>query len=58
MYRIGGIELFKCDMCGSEKEPDVGVYNENTDADGNRGIKVKTISCVECEHEFDIVLGY
>jgi ribosomal protein S27AE len=42
----------ECPMCGSRKTPRTKVTTENTDADGNRGLKMKTITCVDCGYEY------
>jgi len=42
---------FTCPNCNSHKEPKIATFNENTDADGNRGIKVTYVECVDCGYE-------
>ena len=44
-------DFFECPECGSVKEPIVENSYECSDADGNRGIWIKWIQCVECDYE-------
>ncbi|MFA5560069.1 MAG: hypothetical protein WDA59_11565 [Methanofastidiosum sp.] len=46
---------FECKKCGSTKPPKVsGASYEFSDADGNRGIWVEFIQCVDCGFEYYI----
>ena len=40
-----------CPQCGSNRPPKIVKTNENTDADGNRGIEVITVTCLDCDYE-------
>ena len=42
------VQDFKCEFCGSTKEPKVETFNEFDDADGNRGILVTYTTCKDC----------
>ena len=46
---LGGVTM--CPECGSTKQPKVYTTNECTDADGNRGIKIRWVECVDCYYE-------
>ena len=50
---------YECEECGSTNFPDISrPYYEFSDADGNRGIWVRYITCVDCGFEYYIETGY
>ena len=42
---------FTCPDCGSDSRPIVDRSYENADADGNRGIWITWVRCVDCDYE-------
>ncbi len=44
-------EDFICPECGSDKHPIIEESYEYSDADGNRGIWVRWLECMDCDYE-------
>lgn len=45
------VECYNCPQCSQNSIPDIETANENTDADGNRGMKIIYVECPWCGHK-------